>query len=44
MLPKSSETGKLILSLWDEYKDFPTKFQDDSHGYSGQETEEDDDF
>ncbi len=44
MLPKSSETGQLILSLWDEYKDFPTKFQDDNHGYSGQETEEDYDF
>ncbi len=44
MLPKSSQTGKLILSLWDEYKDFPTKFQDDSHGYSENKTEEDDDF
>ncbi|MDJ0583196.1 DUF5895 domain-containing protein [Crocosphaera sp.] len=44
MLPKSSETGQLILSLWDEYQDFPTKFQDDSHGYSENTTEDDDDF
>ena len=29
MLPKSSQTGQLILSLWDAYKDFPTRFQDD---------------
>ena len=44
MLPKSSQTGQLILSLWDEYKDFPTKYQDDSHGYTENQTEEDDDF
>ncbi len=44
MLPKSSETGQLILSLWDEYQDFPTKYQDDSHGYSENETEDDYDF
>ncbi len=29
MIPKSSETGQLILSLWDQYRDFPTKYQDD---------------
>jgi hypothetical protein len=29
MIPKSSETGQLILSLWDDYQDFPTRFQDD---------------
>ncbi|ACB54130.1 hypothetical protein cce_4782 [Crocosphaera subtropica ATCC 51142] len=44
MLPKSSQTGQLILSLWDEYQDFPTKYQDDTNGYSEQETEEDYDF
>ncbi len=44
MIPKSSETGQLILSLWNEYLDFPTKFQDDSHGYSENQTEEDDYF
>ncbi len=44
MIPKSSETGQLILSLWDEYLDFPTKYQDDVNGYSENKTEEDDDF
>ncbi len=29
MIPKSTETGQLILSLWEQYQDFPTKFQDD---------------
>ena len=44
MLPKSSETGKLILSLWSEYQDFPNLFQDDTHGYSENVSEEDYDF
>ncbi len=44
MIPKSSETGQLILSLWSEYQDFPTKYQDDTHGFSENETEEDYDF
>ena len=29
MIPKSSETGQLILSLWEQYQDFPTKYQDE---------------
>ncbi len=29
MLPKSSTTGQLILSLWEDFKDFLLKFQDD---------------
>jgi hypothetical protein len=29
LIPKSSATGRLILSLWDEYRDFPTQFQDE---------------
>jgi hypothetical protein len=30
LIPKSSATGRLILSLWDEYRDFPTRFQDEA--------------
>jgi hypothetical protein len=29
MIPKSSETGQLLLSLWEEYRDFPTRTHDD---------------
>ena len=29
LIPKSSAAGRLILSLWDEYRDFPTRFQDE---------------
>lgn len=29
LIPKSHPTGKLILSIWEEHQDFPTKFQDD---------------
>ncbi len=27
--PKTSETGKFILSLWSEHEDFATKYQND---------------
>ena len=29
MIPKSSQTGQLILSLWEQYQDFPTKYLDE---------------
>ena len=29
LIPKSSDTGQLILSLWEEYKGFSTRFQND---------------
>lgn len=28
LIPKSSETGQLIVSFWEECKDFPTMFED----------------
>ncbi|MEM8779415.1 MAG: hypothetical protein AAGF26_11195 [Cyanobacteria bacterium P01_G01_bin.49] len=30
LIPKSSQTGQLILSLWEEYQDFPTRFKDET--------------
>ena len=46
MIPKSSETGQLILSLWEQYHDFPTKYQDEvsdvEDGEGDGEDEEDD--
>ena len=45
MIPKSSETGQLILSLWEQYQDFPTKFQDDVRDDDdGEEDEDEYDF
>ena len=44
MIPKSSQTGQLILSLWDEYKDFPTKYQDDVSDDDGDGEEDEYDF
>ena len=41
MIPKSSETGQLILSLWEQYRDFPTKFQDDVRDDDDGEGDED---
>ncbi len=29
LIPKTSETGKFILSLWSEHEDFATKYQND---------------
>ena len=29
LIPKSSATGRLILSLWEQYRDFPTQFRDE---------------
>lgn len=40
MIPKSSETGQLILSLWEQYQDFPTKFQDEVSDDDREEDEE----
>ncbi|MCH2248123.1 MAG: DUF5895 domain-containing protein [Crocosphaera sp.] len=41
MIPKSSETGQLIFSLWEQYQDFPTKFQDEvGEDGDGEEDEE----
>ena len=44
MIPKSSETGQLILSLWEQYQDFPTKFQDDVRDHDDGEGDEEYDF
>ncbi len=45
LIPKSSETGHLILSLWEQYQDFPTKFQDEvveeEESFETEEYEED---
>lgn len=30
LIPKLSDTGKLILSLWEEHQDFATKYQQDT--------------
>ncbi|NQZ60870.1 MAG: hypothetical protein HRT59_01620, partial [Crocosphaera sp.] len=40
MIPKSSETGQLILSLWEQYQDFPTKYQDEVSDDDREEDEE----
>ena len=44
MIPKSSETGQLIISLWEQYQDFPTKFQDEVGDEEDGEGDEEYDF
>ena len=48
MIPKSSQTGQLLLSLWEEYKDFPTRFHDDTapdgHSLAATDGDADGDF
>ncbi|MGK7878483.1 MAG: hypothetical protein AB4060_00020, partial [Crocosphaera sp.] len=44
MIPKSSETGKLILSIWEQYQDFSTKFQDEVGEEDDGDGDEDDEY
>ncbi len=44
MIPKSSETGQLILSLWEQYQDFPTKYQDEVSDEDDGEGDGDEDY